>query len=179
VPGQSRVYVGRGVVPPLAEVGLGFFGAASAVYPRTSTAFSVGRNSQPLTVFPSSQIAFVDFPGVLLHSGDLDVELLWTTPATVVGSALWSLSWERDNPTFGPPQEDVDVDAFAPTKSVLSPAPSASGLLRSASISFTPAERGGILLGEACRLRVYRDAGTEPDDLATAAQLFRVILHPA
>jgi hypothetical protein len=161
-----------------ANAALDYFTANDAVYPRLSKASAVSRNSHPLVGFPESQEAFVDFPGVLPDSGIVTVELLWAT-TVVLGNVLWALSWERDNPTFGPPQENLDINWFAPSKTVLSPAPSASGLLRQASITFTPAEMGGILPGEAYRLRAYRNAGVGPDDLVATAQLFRVILKPA
>jgi hypothetical protein len=115
---------------------------------------------------------------VLPPSGIVRVILDWAA-TVVLGDVLWSVAWERDNPTFFVPQADLDLDSFAPAKTVLSAAPTISGLLREASVTFTPAERGGLLPGEPYRLRVRRDAGVGTDTMLGDAQLFRVILAGA
>jgi len=157
---------------------LDYFTASDAVYPVGSPATSKGRNSHPLVVYPQGQLSYVDFQGVLPDSGIVEVSLLWAATA-VLGSVLWQVAWERDNATQFIPQANLDVNSFAPDKGVLSPAPMVSGLLRKASITFTPAETGGILPGEAYRIRVSRNAVLATDTLMGDAQLFRVVLGAA
>jgi hypothetical protein len=155
---------------------LDYFTANDAVYSGNAT--SVGRNKHPLVVYPQGQLNYVDFHGVLPESGVLKVSLIWA--ATVpVGSVLWQVAWERDNPTIFAPQENLDVDSFAPDKGVVSLAPLISGLLREASLLFTPAETGGVLPGEPYRIRVTRNGLLGSDTLNGDAQLFRVVLGAA
>jgi hypothetical protein len=154
---------------------LDYFTAENAVFPQGTKAFSVGRNSHPLIVYPESEVAFVDFPGVLTPSGLVKVTLYWAALVNV-GNVLWELAWERDNATVFIPQADLDINSFAASKTVVSPAPVLSGTLREASIVFTPAERGGTVPGEPYRLRVKRSAGTFPDFMPGDAQLFRVVI---
>jgi len=157
---------------------LDYFTADDAVYPQGAEAAARGRNNHPLVIFPKDENTPVDFPGVLSRAGDVLLNLVWAATA-IVGDVLWDVSWERDNPTFGPPQANLDVNSFAPSKTVLSPAPTASGLLREASITFTSAEMGSLLPGEPYRIRVRRNAGVALDKMAGDAQLFRVILKAA
>lgn len=157
------------------SVVLDYFTAEDAAFPRFTKAFSVGRNNHPLIVFPQNEVAFVDFAGVLPPSGLVDVTIYWA--ATVgVGDVLWEVAWERDNATFFLPQADLDIDSFAPSKTVLSLAPAVVGTIRKASISFTPVEMGDTMPGEPYRLRVKRDAGIFTDNMAGDAQLFRVVV---
>lgn len=155
---------------------LDYFTAQDAVFAGSTKAFSAGRNNHPLVIYPEDEIGFVDFPGVLAPEGIVKVTLYWAATVTI-GNVLWEVAWERDNATFFIPQEDLDLDSFAPSKTVLSPAPIVSGTLREASLIFTPAERGGTLPGEPYRLRVKRSAGTSPDPMPGDAQLFRVVIE--
>lgn len=164
--------------PAAASAVLDYFTANDAVVPNGSPAFQKGRNNHPLVIYPQAQVSFVDFHGVLPPDTEvIEVKLLWASTA-FVGNAFWQVAWERDNPTFFVPQENLDVDNFAPPKSSLSSAPLISGLLREVSFTFTPAETGGVIPGEAYRLRVTRNA-LFMDTLAAEAQLFRVILGSA
>lgn len=157
---------------------LDYFTPNDAVYSQGSAAVPFVRNRHPLVVYPEGEDAYVDFQGALPPSGIVKVVLDWA--ATVaVGNVLWSVAWERDNPTFFVPQENLDVDMFAPAKTVVSAAPTISGLLREASVTFTPAEMNGLLPGEPYRLRVRRNAGVGTDTMLGDAQLFRVILAGA
>lgn len=154
---------------------LDYFTPNDAVYPKNNDASSLGRNNHPLVTFPQGEFTYVDFHGVLPESGALDVGIYWAATVTL-GSVLWQAAWERDNATVFLPQENLDVDSFAPDKGVVSLAPMVSGLLREANISFTPAETGSILPGEPYRLRITRNAVMPTDTLNGTAQLFRVVL---
>lgn len=152
-----------------------YFTANDAVLPSGAAASAKGRNNHPLVVYPQAQVTPVDFLGVFPDAGVMKVSLLWSSTVNV-GDVFWQLAWERDNASFFVPQENLDVDNFAPFKGVIAPAPLASGLLRETTLTFTNAERGGILQGEAYRLRVRRNGLFIADTMLAEAQLLRVIL---
>jgi hypothetical protein len=157
---------------------LDYFTAQDAVFPLGTKAFTGNRNNHPLILFPGAEVGYVDLQGVLPPCGIVKLSIYWSALATL-GNVLWNMAWERDNATFFFPQADLDVDTFAPSKTVLSPAPAVTGLIREASITFTPAERGGTVPGEPYRVRVKRTAGVAPDTMVGEAQLFRVVLGAA
>lgn len=176
MPNKSTVYfIG---LPASAAKVLDYFTANDAVLPSGSAASAKGRNNHPLVIYPQAQVTPVDFHGVFPDAGIVKVSLLWSSTVNV-GNVFWQLAWERDNPTFFIPQENLDVDSFAPAKGVVSPAPLGSGFLRETVLTFTKTERGGILSGEAYRLRVTRNGIFVLDTMLAEAQLFRVILGSA
>lgn len=176
MPNKSQLYFISQA--PTSSEALDYFTPTDAVYPAGTPAIPVGVNNHPLVAFLDGADCYVDFPGVLPITGVVEVTLLWASNANA-GDVLWSAAWERDNATSGAPQADLNVDTFAAAKTVLSVAPPAVGLLRSASVSFNAAEMGDLQPGEAYRLRIRRDAGVAPDTLVGDARLFRVILGGA
>jgi len=159
-----------------------YFTATDAVFVTASPALGVIRNSHPLVVYPYSALgpitADADFQGVryvwlLPISGNILVRLLWAAETAIAGGVEWFVAFERDD-ALG---VNLNVNSFAPAKSVVSAAPPVAGQLREAQITFTPAEYDGILAGEAYRMRISRTSGgAGPDTMLDDAQLFRVIL---
>lgn len=149
------------------------FSALEAVYPRGSKAVATGVNDHPLVCFPEDEDGFADFAGVMPELGTFKLSIYWTSDADS-GDVLWQVSFERDNATLTTPQANLNVNSFAPPKTVLDAAPSAVGLIRKSSIVFTPAEAAGVLPLEPYRMRVRRDAGQGLDTLQGDAQLLCV-----
>jgi len=91
------------------------------------------------------------------YAGDgLTVTVMWMAKTAIVGDAVLGASFER----HADQGHDLDADSFAPEKLVTSTAPTTSGQVQYATISFLDSEIDGLLKGEEFRIRV-RVVGTD------------------
>jgi len=104
-------------------------------------------------------------------SGGITLLLVWAATSATSGSCRWQASFERleDEGT------DIDADSFDTAQSAGGTAPAATGALQYTTIAFTNGQIDGLLVGEAFRLKVGRDANgtTGTDDMTGDAELLR------
>lgn len=123
------------------------------------------RNSIPVLDFDAATDESAVFLGVLPRnyaSGGLTVTLHVMHSSATSGSSRWQVQIERMN-------TDEDADSFATAGSAAATANATSGIISTATITFTDgAAMDSLAVGEPFRLKVTRDAdGTSGTDDAT------------
>lgn len=137
------------------------------------------RNAHIVLDFDGATDEEAVFQGVLpttYASGGLTVEVYCAFSTATSGSVRWQAAIERiDASTL-----DTDADSFAAFQSAGGTAPGTSGQIIKVTVTLTDgAQMDSLAAGEAFRLKIRRDAdGTSgTDDIATDAELFRVVMR--
>lgn len=105
--------------------------------------------------------------------GGITVYIHWAATSATSGDVIWGVQFER----IGEGQQDIDSDGFASAQTVTATAPGTSGNVDIASVAFTDgAQIDSIAVGEAFRLKVYRDADAGGDTMSGDAELVAVCL---
>jgi hypothetical protein len=146
--------------------------------PSTNYATLDTRNNHAVLDFDDTTDEDAIFGGALnvrYDGGGLTVEIYWGAEnATPSGNVVWNAAIERH-------QEDVtdlDSDSFATANAVTDAAPSASGELVKAAITFTDgADMDNLAAGESFRLKITRDANNGSDTMSDDAELYRVVMR--
>ena len=91
--------------------------------------------------------------------------IVWTATTAITGDVKWDAGFERmDTAT------DIDADSFAAIQTVTTTAPGTSGFPAYSSIAFTNAQIDGLLVAEAFRLKITRNAAAAGDTMAGDAE---------
>jgi hypothetical protein len=143
--------------------------------PASSYATLGSRNAHPTLEFLAGADNAAIFGGMLPrnYSGNgITLTLVWMAASATSGNARWLCDWERlqNNTT------NAGSDAFdgADAQAVNSAAPGTSGIVTYQTLAFTNAQIGGLMAGEAFRLRVKRNGSNGGDTMTGNAQLLRV-----
>lgn len=134
------------------------------------------RNSRPVLEFDTSTQEAAIFSGVLpvaYAGGGLTVEVYFAADTATTGTIGWDAAIERIDAS----SLDTDTDNFASAQTITAATvPATSGQILKTSCTFTSgAQMGGLLAGEAFRLRIRRDVAN--DTAAGDAQLFYVVMR--
>ena len=132
------------------------------------------RNSHPVLDFDAATDETAIFTGVLprhYSAGGITITLIVAATTATTGIMRFDVSFERMDTST-----DLDADSFAAVQSVNISAPATSGAPAYSTIAFTNAQIDGLLVGEAFRLKVARDADNVADDMAGDAELLAVEL---
>lgn len=103
----------------------------------------------------AAEAYFTGFMPEARDSSDLTVTIAWVSTA-VTGDAVFGVAFERHDQGV----HDLDTDAFAAEKTVVSTAPALGGSTQYAEITFTAAESDAIVAGEQFRIQL-RHIGTD------------------
>jgi len=132
------------------------------------------RNDHLVLDFDPTSDEYAYFPGVLPRnyaSSGVTVTIIWLASAAITGDVVWAVAWERHQDDV----TDLDADNFAADQTVTAPCASASGEPSYDTIAFTDgAQMDSLAVGESFRLRIYRDATNEDDDMTGDAELLRI-----
>lgn len=148
--------------------------------PATSYATFDVRNGHPVLDFDAAADESALWSGVMPRhyaGGGVTVRLVWAATSATSGDCRWGVAFERlaDADTQA---DDLDTDSFATANTAGATAPGTSaGRLQYTDIAFANgSEMDSIAVGEAFRIKVYRDAdGTSgTDDMAGDAELLVV-----
>lgn len=152
--------------------------AAAAISPIGSAvpvwaAFTT-RNGRTCLAFDPTTLEAVDFETVVpatYNGGTLTVSIDFAGGTATSGNVIWAAQVERVNDGA----LDTDSTSFASAQSSSGTACSAtSGILTTATITFTQSQADGALPGDLIVLRVYRDTANASDTMTGDAQLFDV-----
>lgn len=133
------------------------------------------RNDHSVLDFDPATAETVNFPILMPRNyaatTGVTATIVWSAHTATTFETRWSLAWERhEDDAFS-----LDSDGFATAKTVEDTAPSATGEVSYATITFTDgAEMDSIAVGESGRLRLIRDAANAGDDMAGDAELHRI-----
>lgn len=129
----------------------------------------------PVMDFDDSTVEYMDFYGVVqgYDGGGLTVRLKWSATSATSGDCVWSGAFRR----VADDAEDVDTAHTYDYNNVTVTAPSASGEVDYAAITFTDgADMDSLADGEAFILRVRRFASDAADTMTGDAELWPVPL---
>lgn len=108
------------------------------------------------------------------NGGGLTIDLYWAAATATSGDVIWEAAIERQDID----SHDLDADGFASNNANTDTAPSTSGQLSKATITFTDgADMDSLAAGECFRLKVYRRAGDAGDTMTGDAELYRVVVR--
>ena len=155
---------------------------------KTIARFTPRDNQPPATNFATldtrNSIAILDFDtateeaaifngvipeGAVLTSG-LTVLITWTAATATSGACRWGAQWMRLN-------TDIDSDSFDTATEVTTTTNGTSGIPSVTSITCTTID--GVTVGDAFRLKIYRDTGDAADTMAGDAELITVEVRTA
>ena len=150
---------------------------------KTIVQFTPRDNQPPATNFATldtrNSIAVLDFDtateeaaifvgvipeGAVLTSG-LTVRITWSAATATSGDCRWGAQWMRLN-------TDIDSDSFDTATEVTTTTNGTSGIPSVTSITCTTID--GVTVGDAFRLKIYRDTGDAADTMAGDAELITV-----
>jgi hypothetical protein len=149
------------------------FRADEATLPGANPAAIGARNTHPIASYDDTTAETAYFEGYIptnYKGGDVTVRLDWAGATATTGNVKWDVAFERLN-VGGP---DLDVNDFATAQTATTATAAVSGELVRTEIVFTNAEADAIGPGEAFRLLVARDPGS--DTMIGDAQLLKVSL---
>lgn len=113
----------------------------------------------------------VEFAGFMPRhygGGGITVTIGWMATAAIINDCIWDISFK----SISDDADDLDSKAFAAVNSVTDVAPSASGEVAYAEVTFTDgADMDSIAAGEYFRLKISRDANNASDTLVGDAEL--------
>jgi hypothetical protein len=136
-------------------------------------ATTVFRNGHCLRAFDSAELQSTVFEASLPrnYSGNgITIYIHWVSATATNNNVVWTGAFERVNDG----SLDIDGDSFASAKTVTSAAAATSGVVITASISFSNSEIDGLTVGDIFRLKVSRDGADASDNMAGDAQLLAV-----
>lgn len=128
------------------------------------------RNSQACLAFDDTTEESVVFSGVIPDGADLasglKIRIRWMSATATTGNVRWGVQIERDN-------TDSDADSFDTAFEAHTATSGTSGSRVWTEITITTID--SLTVGDAYRLKVYRDASDTTNDTVTGdAQLVRV-----
>ena len=95
------------------------FGATSAAFPSSGSAYLDVRSTRPIVSFVSGSVTSVIFESVLPHtySGNgIYVNIFWSAATATTGNCMWSAAFERDQVGV----QSMDSSSFATANTVVS-----------------------------------------------------------
>jgi len=148
--------------------------AMDSTPPASSYATMDVRNAHPVLDFDAAADESALFECVLPRlyaGGGLTVYIHWAATSATSGDVIWGVAIER----IGEGQQDLDADGFATANTVTATASGTSGNIDIASVAFTAgAQMDSIAVGEAFRLKLYRDADAAGDTMAGDAEVMAI-----
>ena len=116
------------------------------------------RNNHPTLEFDATTNWDAIFGGVLPRNyagGGITLTLVWAAASATTGNVGWKAAFERLNDGSA----NIGTDNFAAFQtSTFDAAPASNGVVKYSTIAFTNGQIGGLLAGEAFRLKIERDA---------------------
>ena len=177
--GQVLTSNGAGLAPTMQTVSSGT---------KTIAQFTPRDNQPPATAFATldtrNSIAVLDFDtateesaifagvipeGAILTSGLL-VRITWTATTATSGACRWGVQWMRLN-------TDIDADSYDTATEVTTTTNATSGITAVTVITCTAID--GLTVGDAFRLRIYRDTTDAADTMAGDAEFLTVEVRTA
>lgn len=157
------------------------FAATSGTPPAASQASfgvraggSTPAETVPVINFDASTDEFMDFYGVMPQAyadGGLTLKVVWSAATATSGNCIFGVAFR----SMEDDAEDVDTSHTYDFNTVTDAAPSASGEVVYAQITFTDgADMDNVDAGDAFVMRVYRDADNASDTMTGDAELWAV-----
>lgn len=157
------------------------FGATSGTPPAASQASlgvrsggSTPAENVPVINFDASTDEYMDFYGIMPQAyaaGGLTLKLVWSAATATSGNCIFGVAFR----SMEDDAEDVDTSHSYAFNTVTDAAPSASGEVVYAEITFTDgADMDSVGAGDAFIMRVFRDADNASDTMAGDAELWAV-----
>ena len=177
--GQVLTSNGAGLAPTMQTVSSGT---------KTIARFTPRDNQPPATAFATldtrNSIATLDFdtateegaifvgvvPEAAVLTSGLLVRITWTATTATSGDCRWGAQWMRLN-------TDIDFDSFDTATEVTTTTNAISGVPALTAITCTAID--GLTVGDAFRLRIYRDTTDPLDTMAGDAELLTVEVRTA
>ncbi len=153
------------------------FAAQHATPPASAYATLDSRNGHFVLDFDDGTDEAALFDAVLpahYDGGGLTIDLHWAATTATSGDVVWTVAIER----IAANDLDIDADSFATAGSATGTANGTSGKLTVTSVALTDGSAiDSLAAGEACRIKVSRDADNGSDDLSGDAELLRVVVR--
>lgn len=142
--------------------------------PATDPATFDVRNDHPVLDFDAAVDESAVFTSIMPQHYDgsgLTVKLHYAMSSAIADDVVFDVAIEK----IGDESQDIDLDGFAAVQSVTDTVPATSGHVGIATVTFTDgAQMDNVVIGDAYRIKVTRDADNAADDAAGDMELVAI-----